>query len=240
MIQFFRKIRQKLLSEGKTGKYFKYAIGEIILVVIGILIALQINNWNENKKLNKRELSLLSELKTNLEINISNLKSDIQTQIKSIKSFDYILSLPNNNLPFNDSIPNYLANIDYASDVILVSSAFQTLKSSGLELIRSDSLRIEIVNLFEVDYPKLMQETRRIEDQLWPAVVMPLFQKHLRNHKNGWVPNDYHNWLKDKEFFNMVSFRKNLRNSSTNYKKKAVEQTTNVIYLIEKELTSRK
>ncbi len=50
MIKFFRKIRQNLLIENKTSKYFKYAIGEIVLVVIGILIALQINNWNENRK----------------------------------------------------------------------------------------------------------------------------------------------------------------------------------------------
>lgn len=47
MINYFRRIRQNLLSKGKTRKYLKYAIGEIILVVIGILIALQINNWNE-------------------------------------------------------------------------------------------------------------------------------------------------------------------------------------------------
>ena len=51
MIKFFRKIRQNLLKENNTSKYFKYAIGEILLVVIGILIALQINNWNENRKL---------------------------------------------------------------------------------------------------------------------------------------------------------------------------------------------
>ena len=50
MIKFFRKIRQNLITEGKTGKYLKYAIGEIALVVIGILIALQINNWNEGRK----------------------------------------------------------------------------------------------------------------------------------------------------------------------------------------------
>ena len=50
MLKFFRKIRQNLLMENKTGKYFKYAIGEIVLVVIGILIALQINTWNENRK----------------------------------------------------------------------------------------------------------------------------------------------------------------------------------------------
>ena len=48
MIKFFRKIRQNLLMENKTGKYFKYAIGEIVLVVIGIFIALSINNWNDN------------------------------------------------------------------------------------------------------------------------------------------------------------------------------------------------
>jgi len=61
MIKFFRKIRQNLLIENKTGKYFKYAIGEILLVVIGILIALQINNWNEQSKAKKSaEIQLLS------------------------------------------------------------------------------------------------------------------------------------------------------------------------------------
>jgi hypothetical protein len=59
MINFFRKIRKNLLMENKTGKYFKYAIGEIILVVIGILIALSINNWNENRKLKSSELKML-------------------------------------------------------------------------------------------------------------------------------------------------------------------------------------
>ena len=50
MIKFFRKIRQDLLSTGKTGKYLKYAIGEILLVIIGILIAVSINSWNEEEE----------------------------------------------------------------------------------------------------------------------------------------------------------------------------------------------
>ena len=58
MIKFFRHIRKNLLVENKTSKYFKYAIGEIILVVIGILIALQINNWNESRKSNQLEQAL--------------------------------------------------------------------------------------------------------------------------------------------------------------------------------------
>ena len=66
MIKFFRKIRQNLLMENKTGKYFKYAIGEIILVVIGILIAFQINNWNENRKIKHKETVIQKELLASL------------------------------------------------------------------------------------------------------------------------------------------------------------------------------
>ena len=70
MIKFFRKIRQRLLSEGKTGKYFKYAIGEIVLVVIGILIALQVNNWNQNRIQENA-------LKNTLQVLANNIQSDI-------------------------------------------------------------------------------------------------------------------------------------------------------------------
>ena len=66
MIKFYRKIRQNLLIENKTGKYFKYAIGEIVLVVIGILIALQINNWNEKRGQEKTVKSIYSIIKSDL------------------------------------------------------------------------------------------------------------------------------------------------------------------------------
>ena len=66
MIKFFRRIRQNLIMENKTSKYFKYAIGEIVLVVIGILIALQINNWNENRKDKIKEHAYLTNLKKDI------------------------------------------------------------------------------------------------------------------------------------------------------------------------------
>ena len=59
MIKFFRHIRRSLINQNNMGKYFKYAIGEILLVVIGILIALQINNWNEGRKTHAKELEIL-------------------------------------------------------------------------------------------------------------------------------------------------------------------------------------
>ena len=70
MIKFFRKLRYKSMEENKTGKYLKYAIGEIILVVIGILIALSINNWNELRKNDANTVLMLKQLK---EENLSNL-----------------------------------------------------------------------------------------------------------------------------------------------------------------------
>jgi len=74
MIKFFRKIRYDLMEKNKTGKYLKYAIGEIILVVIGILIALQINNWNEHRKIKNAEIQILHNLKTELNFNLEELK----------------------------------------------------------------------------------------------------------------------------------------------------------------------
>jgi len=78
MIKFFRKIRQNLLMENKTGKYFKYAIGEIILVVIGILIALSINNWNENRLKKNNVTNYLEQVKIELLTDIEYFKSDIK------------------------------------------------------------------------------------------------------------------------------------------------------------------
>ncbi len=85
MIKFFRKIRQKLLSENKFGKYLTYAIGEIVLVVIGILIALQINNWNEKQKLAEKTQEYYGQL-------LDDLKSDIKFSTHYLKESSIYLN----------------------------------------------------------------------------------------------------------------------------------------------------
>jgi hypothetical protein len=84
MIKYFRKIRQNLLTENKFGKYLTYAIGEIILVVIGILIALSINNWNENNKLEKETNKVLLQMRDEFSRNQNELKIKIE-QHKFVK-----------------------------------------------------------------------------------------------------------------------------------------------------------
>ena len=93
MIKFFRKIRQNLLSEGKTGKYFKYAIGEIVLVVIGILIALQINTWNESRKQKQIEKQVLKSLFQEIEKDKTALKQIDYQYKKDLLKISYFRKL---------------------------------------------------------------------------------------------------------------------------------------------------
>jgi len=86
MIKFFRKIHQKLIEQQKVRSYFLYAIGEIILVVIGILIALQINNWNEIRKLNKTEKEFLSNIYNDLVIDSTQFTYTLKHS-RVLKSF---------------------------------------------------------------------------------------------------------------------------------------------------------
>ena len=104
MIKFFRKIRQKLLTENKFSKYLIYAIGEIILVVIGILIALQINNWNDWRKYRVKEKEVLVNLSENFELNIESLKSDIEILQEFNVSSRIVLNVLDNQQPFSDSL----------------------------------------------------------------------------------------------------------------------------------------
>ena len=83
MIKFFRKIRYDFMEKNKTGKYLKYAIGEIVLVIIGILIALSINNWNANRKLKSEEQNLLKDLRIEIKNNIDELSIAINEHEKS-------------------------------------------------------------------------------------------------------------------------------------------------------------
>lgn len=74
MIQFFRKIRQRMIKDNKASKYLLYAIGEIILVVIGILIALQINDWSGAQKLERTNVMLMERMQEELQLNIDRLQ----------------------------------------------------------------------------------------------------------------------------------------------------------------------
>ena len=107
MINFFRKTRKQMADDNKPLKYMRYAIGEIVLVVIGILIAIQINNWNEQAKGKVLEKQLLENLIENLEQNCDQLESRIKSIAYYRKIGNIFISALENNLSYQDSLEEH-------------------------------------------------------------------------------------------------------------------------------------
>ena len=154
MLKFFRHIRQNLIMKNKTSKYFGYAIGEIILVVIGILIALSINNWNENRKDHIKALEYHKRLVQDLE-RVNERGKDIETRalktmkaiIESVKILEADSPLtPEEQNTFNYALVWY-ARFNYQMPDL---STLEEMKSNGdLGLIYNVELRKDIVDFNE-------------------------------------------------------------------------------------------
>ena len=142
MLRFFRQLRKDQLMSDKTRKYLLYAVGEIFLVVIGILIALQVNNWNKERAENRQRTELLVQLGADL----NNVLTELEIQIdQSIEKVTYSKKLLN----FSAGTADFPTDsLQFASQIMINSSAFndfnttfEQAKSSGkLSLIQSDSL----------------------------------------------------------------------------------------------------
>ena len=157
MIKFFRHIRQRLLAESKFSKYVVYAIGEIVLVVIGILIALQINNWNEKRKLAAYEEILLSQLRQDLKRNVEDLELNISLQQKTIRSTDILLRHMQTKRPYHDSLETHFANVGLWTKFIVNAGAYKTIESRGLDMISNVKLRDLVFRIYEGNHNWLRQ-----------------------------------------------------------------------------------
>jgi len=201
MITFFRKIRKNSLSDGKTGKYLKYAVGEIVLVVIGILIALQINNWNEQRKFNREIVDVLSEMRSNLISDSISIRQTRITKAEDIKIQSTVINaLEIGNIPY-DSIEHHLGRVMIARRIVLVDNGYQLMKKFGLERIKDQELRNELINYYTNSTKRIFEDTAD-DDYEFLTVFLP----YIRNHFLDWnwsdrgVPADYEQ-LKSDQYF---------------------------------------
>jgi len=147
MIKFLRKIRQNLLMENKTTKYLKYAIGEILLVVIGILIALQINNWNEERKDRIREQAILKSLRIDFNTNIDNVNAAYTTFLEAYEASVSLLEIVRSKDKIDckeveqllDNIINKTKSLD-----IITGSIDEMLNTGSINLIRDTDLKKQL------------------------------------------------------------------------------------------------
>ncbi|MCX2718021.1 DUF6090 family protein [Lentiprolixibacter aurantiacus] len=160
MIKFFRRIRQKLLSENKFSKYLLYALGEIVLVVIGILIALAVNNWNQSKKESRLGDDLLLRIHRDLVKDTINFNSDIVRNDLLREDLKTLLIELYDGVDTMGEVEKMSATWDQMLDQAFSpnDNTYKSMLSSGtLGLIKNQDLKDEILDLYsEYDQTKVL------------------------------------------------------------------------------------
>ncbi|WGK65150.1 DUF6090 family protein [Croceiramulus getboli] len=177
MIAFFRRLRKKVLAEGSTAKYFKYALGEIILVVIGILIALQINNWNIDRQTRIKEQAYLKEIRNNLgqdSLQLALVLDFNKNKERIVEEMIGIFSDTLNNEERFQIFNKHANNFTFYQVFDPVRIAFTNMLSAeSIDLIRSSELREDLSVYYNYPYLDGIQNriaviNRRVVDVHFP------------------------------------------------------------------------
>jgi hypothetical protein len=185
MIPFFRKIRKKLADDNKPLKYLRYAIGEIVLVVIGILIALSINNWNQEIKSLEKTNLLLTQVHKELAFNLKKANGVIERYRRNDSLIYYVL---NRKLTYNDYKSNrrYTNFMRGTTEANLVDDAFKTLiDNQNMFIQEQDSIVEKLRNLYGTD--------KREVDLLDEYTVNNGMNKIKKLETNGWLYDNHVN-----------------------------------------------
>jgi Family of unknown function (DUF6090) len=221
VIKFFRKTRYDLMEKNKTGKYLKYAIGEIVLVVIGILIALSINNWNENRLENKRADAFVKKLKVQIENNIARVDNSIQLFESTYSTSKRLISIiGSSDIAHVDTKIDSLVfanNYDYHLNLDM-NTIIEARENGDLALISSDTLRQSIYTLSTLN--ETIKERERITNEDLMSLFIPYLNKNFNWRNLGFslfseqdfgksklYKNDNYKMLYDQEFENHLQGR---------------------------------
>ena len=243
MIKFFRRIRQRLLSENNFSKYLLYAIGEIVLVVIGILIALQINNWNQRRLEHNKE-----------QIYLTNIKRDLQLQLQLIEAqLEREESYINETLPILDSYYKhreiivdstftlYLSKVTERRTFIKTDPTYTDLISSGnIDILKDIAFKNKLIEYYQnlARIEKITQSNNiYLNDQIYFSEIIKLIY-----FDNGPMPEaneltDISNEILNKKenklrLINLVNFRKHLAEGSRDLMLDTKSRTNELLALI--------
>jgi hypothetical protein len=165
-----------------TGKYLFYALGEIALVVIGILIALQINNWNEERKTRDTEIRTLLEIKEDVQSTLVDIEFDSALHEISLDASKEIMKFVSSDQEWHDSISMLFELAYYDFRISSIETAYRSLEAKGVDLISNQELRNMISHLYDYQIPWL----RRVEvgNGKFQDLLLPYYQEHFRINLN--------------------------------------------------------
>lgn len=232
-----------MLSESKFGKYLIYAVGEIVLVVIGILIALSINNWNDNRKLKDQEKILLKEFKRSVEGDLITLPKWQAFSEATPSSINVILKSFENNLSYQDSLKYHFGNTSMPWDPSISLVLFESLNSTELSLISNVDLRKKIISYYRKGENLIRYKNKynaiieNASKDIFSSRFNSLWDSITESSQIPMIPNDYEALKNDQQYH---YFLKSLRNQFDLYIARQIEysigRAENLLKLIENEL----
>ena len=232
MIKFFRKIRQNLLTENKFSKYLIYAIGEIILVVIGILIALSINNRNDEISKRVDEQKFYSNTKQQLLDDANNINSQIVYNSKYTKQFKHAIELIElNDRTKKDSLGKIAVNLTSYSDFDRQGNIYETMVNSGdIKLLKNNEIIERLRQLEETYIYANRMETIHFDVVM---TLVPEVMQSIRLYSNE-VENE--NYLFGFKFQNLFVISLRIMDEKDDVYNRALNEIELIIGLIDNEI----
>lgn len=181
MINFYRKKRKKMADDNKALKYARYAFGEIALVVVGILIALSINNWNDHRKNRIYEKEILQLINQNLKNDSINLTKELITAKQANEASERLIKQVNSGI-INDSLNYLMGKIITFERFKSTSSAFEVLKAKGIETISDNQLQLALISYYDENLYKVYQSLSDVELS-FKTDWMPIIRHNFKDFK---------------------------------------------------------
>jgi hypothetical protein len=229
MIRFFRKIRIKLLSENKLVQYFIYAIGEVIIVIIGILIAIQINSWNKDRIQAKKEVAYIEEIRKSLISDLERIEFILDFNHKKDSCINRSLELLGTKMSNAEQASEFISLTMESTSLYEIfrsnSVAFNNMISAEtIEIISNDSLRMALADYYgkdaeyEFDTQSGVREfTRKFVEVVGPFIVSSELasQRYGLNLDFEFTNAQDNEFYKDPEIFFRLLYMKENMNDQT-------------------------
>ncbi|TFG63904.1 MAG: hypothetical protein E4H32_03730 [Nitrospirales bacterium] len=182
MVRLLRQLRESALSKPNFIRYVSYALGEIILIAVGILIAVQIDDWNESRNMRKLEINALEAIAASLEESTNNLEDNRDAETRWLGYNQLILDHLDTCRPYSPELDQAFGSYFWTSKAELAVGAYEQLKSHGLSLISNSEIQRQITYLFEVRFPKTTSENQGWDDKLIISAIYPEHVKLFRKY----------------------------------------------------------
>ena len=178
---------------------WRYAIGEIILIFIGITIAIWFNNWNESKKARIVEVKSLIEIKEAISQDLGDIKENIAGFTYRVKLYLMLLNHIENELPLSEELKNLFPFLQGITTFLSHIGPYETLKSRGIEIITNDTIRNKVSMYYDLEYERIQTNEKQHHNH-YNDYIKTALMKHFDLSKPKIEPLNYEELIKDKEF----------------------------------------